>query len=157
MNRETAYQFARRHHAGQTDKAGAPYVEHCIAVASFAAGIAAVEGCSPSLIGYAFTAGLLHDVVEDTAATLEDVDHAFGDHIAWLVGILSKSPDCSRSQYLARCAATPVTRIVKMADAYHNSDVTRFKNPTWDQIVRCQRYYNDYQALRDNAFARARA
>lgn len=157
MSPETAIEFARRHHAGQTDKAGAPYIEHCIAVASFAAGIAAVEGCSPSLIGYAFTAGLLHDVVEDTAATLEDVEHAFGDHIAWLVGILTKSPDCSRSQYLARCAATPVTRIVKMADAYHNSDVTRFSTPTREQRLRCQRYFSDYVALRDNAFAGERA
>ena len=157
MNPETAYQFARRHHAGQTDKASAPYIDHCTAVAHFAAGIAAVEGCSPSLIGFAYTAGLLHDVVEDTAATLEEVEHAFGAEIAWMVGILTKSPDCSRSQYLARCAATPVTRIVKMADAYHNAIVTRFRDPTWDQIVRCQRYYNDYQALRDNAFAGERA
>jgi (p)ppGpp synthase/HD superfamily hydrolase len=157
MNRETAYQFARRHHAGQTDKAGAPYIEHCIAVASFAAGIAAFEGCSPSLIGYAYTAGLLHDVVEDTAATLEDVERALGDEIAWMVGILTKSPDCSRSQYLARCAATPVTRIVKMADAYHNADVTRFSAPTREQRQRCQRYFGDYVALRDNAFTGERA
>ena len=96
-------------------------------------------------------------MVEDTAATLEEVEHAFGAEIARLVGILTKSTDRSRSQYLARCAATPVTRIVKMADAYHNSDVTRFSTPTREQRQRCQRYYGDYVALRDNAFAGERA
>ena len=79
---EKAYQLAEKAHQGQTQPSGSPYISHCLAVA----GILAEISVPPELI----IAGLLHDVVEDTEITLEEVNKEFGVEIAGLVDGVTK-------------------------------------------------------------------
>lgn len=78
-----AFLFARAAHKNQKRKTGEPYILHPIAVAR----ILAVEleiGVNPII------AAFLHDVVEDTDYTLEDIRANFGDDVAFLVGVVTK-------------------------------------------------------------------
>ena len=77
-----AYQFAEAAHQGQKRASGEPYITHCVAVAAI---LAELE-VPPTIIA----AGLLHDTVEDTKVTLEDVRKEFGDEITRLVDGVTK-------------------------------------------------------------------
>ena len=77
-----AYKVAERAHQGQKRLSGEPYLNHCLAVAS----ILADMRVPPAVIA----AGLLHDTVEDTAVTLDDLERDFGDEIASLVDGVTK-------------------------------------------------------------------
>ena len=69
-----AYEYANNAHNGQLRKSGEPYIIHPIEVAYIVASI--------QLDDYAICAALLHDVVEDTSVTLEDIENEFGKDIA---------------------------------------------------------------------------
>lgn len=77
-----AYVFANRAHEGQMRKSGDPYVVHPLGVASL---IADLKLDVPSVC-----AGLLHDCVEDTHATLDDIRNLFGEEVAFLVDGVTK-------------------------------------------------------------------
>ena len=77
-----AYRVAEQAHEGQTRLSGERYVNHCLAVAGLLA-----EMRVPSSV---VAAGLLHDTVEDTELTLEDIQRDFGDEIARLVDGVTK-------------------------------------------------------------------
>lgn len=88
---QRAYRIAKEAHRGQTRHSGEPYINHCVAVAV----ILAELRVPPEVIA----AGLLHDTVEDTSVTLDDIRRDFGDTIANLVnGVtkLTKLPRVSR-------------------------------------------------------------
>ncbi len=74
--------FAHRVHAGQRRLSGEPYVEHALAVAGIVAGL--------NLDGEAVAAALLHDAVEDTDCTLEEIRERFGPAVARLVDGVTK-------------------------------------------------------------------
>lgn len=83
---EAAYEMAAKAHSAQIRKSGIPYITHPISVAR----IALVElGLGTNSI----IAALLHDVVEDTDYTIEDIRQAFGEDVAFLVGVLTKKDD----------------------------------------------------------------
>jgi GTP pyrophosphokinase len=77
-----AYLVAEEAHRGQKRQSGEPYVNHCIAVASILADLRV----PPEVV----TAGLLHDTVEDTTITLNDLRRDFGDDVATLVDSVTK-------------------------------------------------------------------
>ena len=77
-----AYVFAARMHRGQRRKSGDPYIMHPLEVALIVA--------QHNLDAPSVCAGLLHDTVEDTEATVDDVKHQFGSEIASLVSSLTK-------------------------------------------------------------------
>jgi GTP pyrophosphokinase len=77
-----AYRVAEQAHHGQTRASGEPYISHCLAVASILA-----ELCVPPAV---IAAGLMHDVVEDTEVTLEEIRRDFGEEIARLVDGVTK-------------------------------------------------------------------
>ncbi len=77
-----AYQFAEKAHQGQTLASGLPYISHCAAVAAILCELTV----PPDLI----ITGLLHDVIEDTAFTLEDIQKEFSPEIASLVDGVTK-------------------------------------------------------------------
>ena len=81
----SALEFAERSHAGQTRASdGAPFIEHPVEVAR----LLREAGCSPAVIA----AGLLHDIVENTAVTLEDIRSRFGTTVAALVAAVTDDP-----------------------------------------------------------------
>ena len=77
-----AYAFAEKAHHGQKRKSGEPYLVHPVATAEILA--------SWKLDAGTIAAGLLHDTVEDTSATLADVTREFGDEVAFLVDGVTK-------------------------------------------------------------------
>ena len=79
---EDAYQFAKQKHEGQFRKSGEPYIHHPIEVAYILASLQS----GPATIA----SGLLHDVVEDTDATIEDIQQRFGEDVAKIVDSLTK-------------------------------------------------------------------
>jgi GTP pyrophosphokinase len=79
---QRAYRSAEQAHEGQTRASGEPYISHCLAVAAILA-----ELCVPPAV---IAAGLLHDTVEDTELTLDDIQRDFGDEIALLVDGVTK-------------------------------------------------------------------
>lgn len=122
-----AYKLANYSHRYQRRKSGEPYMYHPIAVAR----ICAEEiGLGPTAI----CAALLHDVVEDTPVTLDDIRADFGERIALMVGGLTKldSAYTNESQQAANFKKVLSTLIVdvrivliKMADRLHNMRTIR--------------------------------
>lgn len=85
---QRAYRVAEEAHGGQRRHSGEPYINHCLAVA----GILADLRVPPEVI----VAGLLHDTVEDTDVTLNDVRRDFGDTVANLVDGVTKLTNLPR-------------------------------------------------------------
>jgi guanosine-3',5'-bis(diphosphate) 3'-pyrophosphohydrolase len=116
------YGFAAEWHAGQVRPAGEPYVEHLLETAEV---LREVTGTADVEV---LAAGLLHDVVEDTACTLGEVEARFGERVAELVGWATKpeaadgeDPAEVRAGYLKRFADAPADAVaVKLADRYSN-------------------------------------
>lgn len=108
--------LAERAHRGQVDKAGRPYIEHPRAVAA----ALAVHG------DLAVMAGLLHDVVEDTHVTLDDLRAAgYPEAVVSAVDSVSRRAGETYMDMIRRAAADPLGRLVKIADNANNSDEDR--------------------------------
>jgi (p)ppGpp synthase/HD superfamily hydrolase len=133
-NLEAADRLAARLHEGQVDKAGEPYIEHPRAVAR----LTAVFGGTP----HQQVAAMLHDVVEDTDCTLDDL-RGFGvpEPVVQLIDALSKRPDEKRDDYLARVVAHPDAILVKRADLASNSDPARLAKLPQDTREHLERKY----------------
>jgi hypothetical protein len=119
---DEAYRFAERCHNGQTRPAGEPYVRHLLEVLEIL--VTELGITDPDLLA----AGLLHDTVEDTDATLPDIAHRFGDRTADLVervtmpeALPGQDRAAVRQQYLERLRHAPIaTMRLKLADRYSN-------------------------------------
>jgi len=85
---QRAYRVAEEAHREQKRASGEPYIYHCVAVASILADL--------RLPAEVIAAGLLHDIVEDTSLTLEDIRRDFGDTIAKLVDGVTKLTNLPR-------------------------------------------------------------
>ncbi|MFE2012960.1 HD domain-containing protein [Streptomyces sp. NPDC059491] len=103
-------------HAGQVDKAGAPYVEHVRAVAA---------GLAPFGAHLAM-AGLLHDVIEDTDWTADRLRaEGVPDGVVALVEAVTNRPGTPYEEKIRAIAANPEATLVKIADNAHNSRADR--------------------------------
>ena len=121
-NIRMAYELAVEAHSKQRRKSGEPYILHPIAVAQ----ICAEEiGLGPTAI----VAALLHDVVEDTEVTLEQIKDQFGDRIAKIVDGLTKldsayNAESPQAENFKKVLSTLVEDVrvvlIKMADRLHN-------------------------------------
>ncbi|EAQ02321.1 probable GTP pyrophosphokinase [Pseudooceanicola batsensis HTCC2597] len=112
-----AFELALAAHAGQSDRAGAPYIGH---VARVAASIPDGPDAETAQV-----VALLHDVVEDTDVTLETIEREFGPGIAATVDALTHREDEPPEDYHARIKADPLAITVKCADLEDNSDPAR--------------------------------
>jgi GTP pyrophosphokinase len=118
-----AYHFGASAHEGQTRKSGEPYITHPVAVAQ--------ELADMHLDAQAITAAILHDVIEDTSASLDDIDENFGHEVAQLVDAVSKldqiqfrsraeaQAESFRKMMLAMIEDIRVI-LVKLSDRLHN-------------------------------------
>ena len=130
---ERAYVFAANAHGSQQRASGEPYISHPLAVAEILV--------SKHLDAATIVTALLHDTVEDTAATLEDVRAQFGDEVAALVDGVTKlsklelQPDQSKQAENFRKLVVAMSRdirvlLVKLADRLHNMrTLSYFRNP----------------------------
>jgi (p)ppGpp synthase/HD superfamily hydrolase len=128
---ERAIEIACRAHAGQLDKAGAPYILHplrlMLAVTRPEARMAAV----------------LHDVVEDGEVTLEGLRaEGFSDVVVAAVEALTKRDDeeSDYEAFIRRLAPNPLAREVKLADLRDNCDLKRIAAPTERDRERIKKY-----------------
>ena len=123
-----AYQFGLRYHDGQKRLSGKPYFSHCVAVAST---LASWKMDTTTII-----AGLLHDTVEDTEATLDDIIENFGNDLGNLVDGLTKISEISYSsrkekqvgnfmKMLLSVAQDMRVIIIKFADRLHNMETIK--------------------------------
>src|SRR5919108_6418707 len=85
---QRAYRVAEEAHRDQKRHSGEPYINHCLAVASILADLRV----PPEVVA----AGLLHDTVEDTTVTLNDIRRDFGEPIAVLVDGVTKLTNLPR-------------------------------------------------------------
>jgi hypothetical protein len=106
-------------HRDQTDKAGAPYFLHVQRVAE----LVVAAGGSPEALQVAW----LHDVVEDTDTTLQDLrDSGFSEPVVAAVDAITRRPRESPDAYYARVRADPLARFVKLhGDIPNNTDPAR--------------------------------
>ena len=135
---ERAYTIAERHHAGQMRKSGDPYITHPLAVTTILADIGMTE---PTLV-----AALLHDTVEDTPYTLEELRHDFGDEVAALVDGVTKLDkvkygDTAQAETIRKMIVAMSRDIrvlvIKLADRLHNMRTLRYlKQETQERKAR---------------------
>jgi (p)ppGpp synthase/HD superfamily hydrolase len=122
-----AVEFALRYHGDQTRPTGAPYAEHLLEALEVLVRGAGVT--DPAIL----QAAVLHDVVEDTPATIDDVRQAFGDRVAELVGWVTKPEPgegadrtAAKEAYLSRLQDAPDDAVlVKLADRVSNVQTLR--------------------------------
>ena len=133
-----AYEYAAQCHEGQTRSSGEPYIIHPVTVAYILLDL----GMDTDTL----CAALLHDVVEDTAATREDVQKRFGHDVAMLVeGVtkLAKVPTFTKEQQQAEnvmkilLAMSQDIRvmIIKLADRLHNMRTLQYRPPAKQQAT----------------------
>jgi GTP pyrophosphokinase len=111
-----AYDVAEAAHRGQLRDEGTPYIVHPVRVAVSLAD--ELEIYSPELV----CAALLHDVIEDSPTTREEITAMFGEHVGQLVWLLTKFEDVSLPDYLAAIeeAAETGAPLVKLCDRLDN-------------------------------------
>ena len=135
---ERAYATAERMHGTQTRKSGDPYITHPLAVTTILADIGMTE---PTL-----AAALLHDTVEDTPYTLEQVRKDFGDEIAQLVDGVTKLDkvkygDSAQAETIRKMIVAMSRDIrvlvIKLADRLHNMRTLRYvRQETQERVAR---------------------
>ena len=126
---ERAIALAAEAHAGQVDKAGAPYILHPLRL------LLAVDTPEERIVA------VLHDVVEDTPWTLEALRaEGFTQEVVDAVEALTKRAGESYEAFIDRVAANPLARRVKRADLTDNLDLRRLPVLTDADLARIARY-----------------
>ena len=124
-----AKSIAIKAHEGQVDKAGAPYWHHPAFVAD------QVATDEEKAVAW------LHDVVEDTDVTFEDLlAQGIPSEVVEGVKAITKVAGESYDVYLNRVKANPLARAVKLADLRHNMDLSRIEEPTEKDFARIEKY-----------------
>lgn len=115
---EAAKQMARVAHGLQKDKAGEPYYGHVARVALAVTGLTT----NPDVIAAAY----LHDIVEDTDTTLEDLRYVgFSELTITIVDALTRREGETHEEAVRRAAAHPDARLVKLCDVRDNANPER--------------------------------
>ena len=116
-------------HKEQTDKTGMPYVFHPFHLA---------EQMTDEI---STVCALLHDVVEDTDYTLEDLAKmGYPKEVIDVLRLLTHDPEIPYFDYVKVIAGNPIAKQVKLADLAHNSDVTRLDEIDDKVIARTEKY-----------------
>lgn len=131
MNLARAIEIAVHAHAGQTDKAGAPYILHPLRV------MLSLDGEDDRIVG------ILHDVLEDCPDWTMDRLRAEGFAnltLQALASVTKLSEDEDYPAFISRCCQDPIARRVKRADLMDNLDVRRLSNVTDKDAKRLNKY-----------------
>ena len=116
-------------HKNQVDKAGVPYVFHPFHVAE------SMPNEDTTCVA------LLHDTIEDTDLTLEDLKkEGFNDNVLSALSLMTHTDDMDYYDYVARLSLNPISATVKISDLNHNSDISRLTNVDDAAIQRLEKY-----------------
>ena len=108
-----AMKIAYQAHHGQLDKSGIPYIFHPIHLA---------EQMDDEI---SCCCALLHDVVEDTDVTMEELAREFPAEVIEVLKLLTHADDVPYENYVREIKSNPIAKKIKLADIGHNSDQTR--------------------------------
>jgi (p)ppGpp synthase/HD superfamily hydrolase len=138
---EKAVALAARAHAGTVDKQGAPYLLHPLRV------MLSVQDATAQIVG------VLHDVVEDTPYSLQDlVDEGFSNEVIEALERVTHRPEQPYHEYVIGCRRNPHARQVKLADLRDNASLERVlmrPERLSADAARVQRYVLAYRFLTD--------
>ena len=131
-----AMKIAYEAHKNQYDKSGIPYIYHPIHLAE--------QMNDESTICVA----LLHDVVEDTDISFEQLsDAGFSDEIISAIKLMTHDDSVPYMEYVIKIKANPIAAAVKLADLRHNSDLTRLDTVDENVKQRAEKYNKAIQLL----------
>lgn len=125
-------------HKEQKDKSGMPYVFHPFHLAE-------------QMTDEATTVvALLHDVVEDTELTFEDLEkQGFGEEIISALKLLTHNDDTPYMDYVAKIETNKIATAVKLADLRHNSDLSRLDTVDEKALKRKEKYEKAIKILEE--------
>ncbi len=133
---EKAIQIAVNAHKGQTDKAGQPYLLHLFRV--MLSGKTEDEQIC----------GVLHDIVEDTEYTFEDLkNEGFSDEVINALRCVTKQPNEDYNDFIDRISKNQLAIKVKLNDLKDNMDLSRLSEITEKDKQRLTKYQNAYNRL----------
>lgn len=132
--------FVKDKHKGQVDKAGKPYIFHLVEVAMNV----------PAYCPNGTYTGLLHDILEDTDTTPQELlDFGIDPEVVETVIVLTRKNNESYMDYIKRVAENFLARNVKMTDLKHNMQIDRIPNPTETDYKRLEKYKKAYDYLKE--------
>ena len=133
---KSAILFAYDAHRGQYDKSGLPYITHPLHVAE------SMESEDECVVA------LLHDVLEDTDITIEDLTRiGISDRQIAALKLLCHDDSVPYLEYVQAIRGDQIARKVKLADLHHNSDLTRMNVITTQDIERVEKYKQAIEIL----------
>lgn len=116
-------------HKDQVDKSGMPYVFHPFHLAE------QMTDEETTVVA------LLHDVIEDTDYTLEDLaEMGFSENVLRSISLMTHDEGVPYMDYVARIKANPIARAVKLADLRHNSNISRLDKVDTRDLERVEKY-----------------
>jgi len=125
-------------HKDQVDKSGMPYVFHPFHLAE------QMNDEDTTIVA------LLHDVVEDTEYTIEDLrEKGFGEKVIEAIRLMTHDSSVPYMEYVAQIKTNPIAKAVKLADLKHNSDTTRLETITPKDEKRAEKYREAIKLLTD--------
>lgn len=128
-------------HHGQVDKVGVPYIFHPFHLA---------EQMTDE---YSTCVALLHDVVEDTSVTLEELGEIFPEEVIIALRLLTHEKEIDYFDYVRAIKSNSIATAVKLADLRHNSDETRLTGADIDKEkmdARREKYLKALRILNQN-------
>ena len=128
VNTRKAMEIAYKAHHGQVDKSGVPYIFHPIHLAEQ---MDTEDEC---------IVALLHDVVEDTEMTFEQLERDFSETVIQALKLVTRDKNEDYMQYVEKIKKNPIAKKVKLADLRHNSDLTRLDIVDEKAIKRAEKY-----------------
>ena len=134
---EKALRIAVEAHAGQVDKSGKPYIFHPLRV------------CCRCFTDEEKMVALLHDTIEDTEITAEDLlSEGFPPYIVEAILSISRNEDETYEEFVKRTSLNPLGRTVKLYDLEDNMDISRLEQVTEKDLDRLNKYIKAYRYLK---------
>ena len=134
---EKALRIAVEAHAGQVDKSGKPYIFHPLRV------------CCRCFTDEEKMVALLHDTIEDTEITTEDLlSEGFPPYIVEAILSISRNEDETYEEFVKRTSLNPLGRAVKLYDLEDNMDISRLEQVTEKDLDRLNKYIKAYRYLK---------
>ncbi len=132
-----AMRLAYDAHHGQTDESGLPYIFHPYHLA---------EQMTDEIT---VCVALLHDVLEDTSVSIEELELEFPKEVTEALRLLTHMEDTEYFEYVRAIEKNPVAKAVKLADIDHNADQTRFAGCADVEEERLERWKKKYAKARE--------